>query len=160
MTINRNEFEPFNAQELIDDLNSAFAKRPTQEVPTSWNRQAEEAAFRRYCKDLEVWERDVWNPAWNAVAEAGIKLKFDTIAGRYYAKFDANGKERFTIRVTCKRIFDVMVSADNADEAKASALAYMDDEQKVAKSANKKPRFKYETTTEDTSRTIIRVVTV
>lgn len=151
MTINRNEYEPFNAQELIDNLNAAFAKRPVNTATDSLSRRDEEAAFHRYFKELGVWERTVWEPAYEAVKEADIKLKYDRITGRYYARYDADGKERFAVRVTCKRHFDVTVAAEDEEEAKRIALRLMDDEPKVARKANRKARFAYETMTENTS---------
>lgn len=152
MNINRNDYEPFNAQELIDNLNAAFAKRPEKEASDFASRREEEAAFRRYIKALGVWERTVWEPAFEAVREADIKLRFDYLTGRYYPRYDADGKERYAIRVTCKRHFDVMVSADSEEEAKRLALRAMKHEQQIAKNANVKARFTFETVTEDTSR--------
>ena len=147
----RNDYEPFEAQELIDNLNAAFAKRPVQEAPAERGRKAEEAAFRRYFKAVGEWERNVWEPAYMAVKEADVKLKYDYISGRYYARYDEDGRERYAIRVTCKRYFDVTVAADSLEEAKALALRAMDDEPKIARAANKKARFTYSTTAEDTS---------
>ena len=145
------DFEPINVQELIDNLNAAYAKRPVNAVSDTRSRRDEEAAFRRYIKELGAWERTVWEPAYAAVKESDIKLKFDHLTGRYYARFDTDGKERFAIRVTCKRYFDIMVSASDAKEAKELALHAMKHEASIAKNANKKARFTYETTTEDTS---------
>ena len=136
---------------VIDNLNAAYAKRPVNAVSDTRSRRDEEAAFRRYIKELGVWERTVWEPAYEAVKEADIKLKFDHLTGRYYARFDADGKERFAIRVTCKRHFDIMVSASDAKEAKELALHAMKHEKPIAAASNVKPRFTFETTTEDTS---------
>jgi len=139
------------AQSLIDALTAAHAKRPPVFSSVGLTRHEEEHAFARHRKACAEWERTIWNPAAEALRKARIEVKWDYISSRYYPRYDATGKEVFAVRVSCTRHYDVMVAAADSDEAKYIATKAMNHEPQIARRANAKARFTFETTAQDTS---------